>query len=150
MNPVKDASSESADLLTALATTLEQLTARVCRDLDVDAEHAGEDRGGDLGGEGNRAVDLAWRGWTPMFFSRIPRRASPMGWPGRPPGNSHGVVPGRPMAAWPGRVARSSRTRPASGSGRTTGAVPSMISTRSPWSRMWPVVSLAMLAMRWA
>ncbi len=37
MNPIKDASPESADLLTALATTLEQLTARVCRDLDVDA-----------------------------------------------------------------------------------------------------------------
>jgi hypothetical protein len=37
MNPIKDASPGSADLLTALATTLEQLTARVCRDLDVDA-----------------------------------------------------------------------------------------------------------------
>jgi hypothetical protein len=37
VNPIKDASLESADLLTALATTLEQLTARVCRDLDVDA-----------------------------------------------------------------------------------------------------------------
>jgi hypothetical protein len=37
VNPIKDKSSESAELLTALATTLEQLTARVCRDLDVDA-----------------------------------------------------------------------------------------------------------------
>jgi hypothetical protein len=37
VNPIKDASPGSADLLTALATTLEQLTARVCRDLDVDA-----------------------------------------------------------------------------------------------------------------
>lgn len=37
MNPIKDTSPGSADLLTALATTLEQLTARVCRDLDVDA-----------------------------------------------------------------------------------------------------------------
>jgi hypothetical protein len=37
MNPIKDASPESADLVTALATTLERLAARVCRDLDVDA-----------------------------------------------------------------------------------------------------------------
>jgi hypothetical protein len=37
VNPIKDTSPGSADLLTALATTLEQLTARVCRDLDVDA-----------------------------------------------------------------------------------------------------------------
>lgn len=37
MNAVKDASPESADLVTVLATTLERLTARVCRDLDVDA-----------------------------------------------------------------------------------------------------------------
>ena len=37
MNQIREASSESADLLTALATRLEQLTARVCRDLDVDA-----------------------------------------------------------------------------------------------------------------
>jgi hypothetical protein len=37
VNPVKDASPESADLVTILATTLERLTARVCRDLDVDA-----------------------------------------------------------------------------------------------------------------
>lgn len=37
MNPIKDASPESADLVTGLATTLERLTARVCRDLDVDA-----------------------------------------------------------------------------------------------------------------
>jgi hypothetical protein len=37
VNPIKDASPESADLLAALATRLEQLTARVGRDLDVDA-----------------------------------------------------------------------------------------------------------------
>jgi hypothetical protein len=40
VNPIKDASPESADLLTALATTLEQLTARVCHDLDVDASES--------------------------------------------------------------------------------------------------------------
>jgi hypothetical protein len=40
VNPIKDASSESTDLLTALATTLEQLTARVSRDLDVDASES--------------------------------------------------------------------------------------------------------------
>ena len=37
VSPMKNAAPESADLLRALATTLEQLTARVCRDLDVDA-----------------------------------------------------------------------------------------------------------------
>lgn len=37
MNPVKDASPESTDLVAVLATTLERLSARVCRDLDVDA-----------------------------------------------------------------------------------------------------------------
>lgn len=37
MNPIKDASPETADLVTVLAATLERLTARVCRDLDVDA-----------------------------------------------------------------------------------------------------------------
>ena len=37
MNPIKDRSPQSAELLTALASTLEQLTARICRDLDVDA-----------------------------------------------------------------------------------------------------------------
>jgi hypothetical protein len=37
VNLVKDASPESADLVMVLATTLERLTARVCRDLDVDA-----------------------------------------------------------------------------------------------------------------
>ena len=37
MDPIKDVSPESADLLTALATTLERLTTRVRRDLDVDA-----------------------------------------------------------------------------------------------------------------
>ena len=37
MNPVKDRSPDSADLVAVLATTLERLTARVSRDLDVDA-----------------------------------------------------------------------------------------------------------------
>lgn len=37
MNAVKDTSPESADLVAVLATTLERLTARVSRDLDVDA-----------------------------------------------------------------------------------------------------------------
>ena len=40
MNPVRDVSYESADLVTVLATTLERLTARVCRDLDVDASES--------------------------------------------------------------------------------------------------------------
>lgn len=37
MNPIKDVSPDSADLVAALAVTLERLTARVSRDLDVDA-----------------------------------------------------------------------------------------------------------------
>ena len=37
VNPVKDRSPDSADLVAVLATTLERLTARVSRDLDVDA-----------------------------------------------------------------------------------------------------------------
>jgi hypothetical protein len=37
VNPIKDASPELTDLVTTLATTLERLTVRVCRDLDVDA-----------------------------------------------------------------------------------------------------------------
>jgi hypothetical protein len=37
VNPVKDTSPDSADLVAVLATTLERLTARVSRDLDVDA-----------------------------------------------------------------------------------------------------------------
>ena len=37
MNTVKDRSPDSADLVAVLATTLERLTARVSRDLDVDA-----------------------------------------------------------------------------------------------------------------
>jgi hypothetical protein len=37
MNPVRDASPETTDLVTVLAATLERLTARVRRDLDVDA-----------------------------------------------------------------------------------------------------------------
>ena len=37
MNPIKDVSPEAADLVTVLAATLERLTARVSRDLDVDA-----------------------------------------------------------------------------------------------------------------
>ena len=36
MNTVKDRSPDSADLVAVLATTLERLTARVSRDLDVD------------------------------------------------------------------------------------------------------------------
>jgi hypothetical protein len=36
VNPIKDASPESKDLMTLLATTLERLTSRVSRDLDVD------------------------------------------------------------------------------------------------------------------
>jgi hypothetical protein len=37
VNPVKDTSPEATDLVTVLAATLERLTARVRRDLDVDA-----------------------------------------------------------------------------------------------------------------
>jgi hypothetical protein len=37
VNTVKDRSPDSADLVTVLATTLERLTARVSRDLDMDA-----------------------------------------------------------------------------------------------------------------
>lgn len=37
MNPVKDTSPEPADLVAVLAITLERLTARVSRDLDIDA-----------------------------------------------------------------------------------------------------------------
>lgn len=37
MNPVKDTSPEATELVTVLAATLERLTARVSRDLDVDA-----------------------------------------------------------------------------------------------------------------
>jgi hypothetical protein len=37
MNPVKETSPESPDLVAVLATTLERLTVRVSRDLDVDA-----------------------------------------------------------------------------------------------------------------
>ena len=37
MNPIKDVSPGSADLVEVLADTLERLTARVSRDLDVDA-----------------------------------------------------------------------------------------------------------------
>lgn len=40
MNQSKDASPESADLARVLAATLERLTARVCRDLDVDASES--------------------------------------------------------------------------------------------------------------
>lgn len=37
MNPVMDTSTEATNLVAVLAVTLERLTARVCRDLDVDA-----------------------------------------------------------------------------------------------------------------
>ena len=37
MNPVKETSSESLHLIAVLASTLERLTIRVSRDLDVDA-----------------------------------------------------------------------------------------------------------------
>jgi hypothetical protein len=37
VNAIKDTSPDSADLVTVLATTLERLTTRVSRDLDVDA-----------------------------------------------------------------------------------------------------------------
>lgn len=40
MNQPKDASPGSADLAAVLAATLERLTARVCRDLDVDASES--------------------------------------------------------------------------------------------------------------
>ena len=98
----------------------------------------------------NRAVPRSWRGGRPMFFSRSPRRLLLMGWPGRPPRNSHGTVPGRPMAAWPRRVAASSRTSPARGSGKVTGAVPKVMVMLVPSSRMWLVVRLAMPAARCA
>jgi hypothetical protein len=40
VNQVKDSSPDSADLVAVLATTLERLTARVSRDLDVDASES--------------------------------------------------------------------------------------------------------------
>lgn len=40
MSTIKDTSPDPVDLVTVLATTLEQLTTRVSRDLDVDASES--------------------------------------------------------------------------------------------------------------
>src|SRR6266536_1947559 len=71
--------------------------------------------------------------WMPSRRARTAAGRSVASW------NSHREVPWSPRAAWPRRVATSSRTRPASGSGSTMGSRPSCSRTwsspRWTWSR---------------
>src|ERR1039457_3901563 len=52
-----------------------------------------------------RAVERACPGRMPIWRRRSPSWYGLIGWPGRPPGSSHGEGPWSPVAAWPWRVA---------------------------------------------
>lgn len=95
------------------------------REVGVDAQCAGEERGGNLGGELESAVLRAWLGPILRLFSRRVSRAPLIGRPGCPPGKSQGEGVRAPMVGWPSRLATTVRASAATGSGRWMGTCPS-------------------------
>jgi hypothetical protein len=65
-----------------------------------DVQQVGEDGGGHLGGEVGERGAAACHGVDARMFRRWPSREAVIGWPGRPPGNSHGEVTGDPVPMW--------------------------------------------------
>jgi hypothetical protein len=116
----------------------------------MDAEQAGEDRGGDLGGEGEQGGGPVAAGADADLLESLAELAGADGLAVPPAWNSQDVVPGVLMMVLARRVATRSRTRPASGSGSTTGAVPSWRETLSPLAWTWPAVRRLMVAKFWA
>ena len=90
-------------------------------DADVDAEHAGQDGGGQVGGELEQRGGASLAGSDAELAQSF---AEPEGADG-PAGLSAGEQPSGGSvvaeAAWPRRVATRSRTRAARGSGSTIG-----------------------------
>ncbi|MFJ1549278.1 hypothetical protein [Streptomyces sp. NPDC088246] len=111
-------------------------------DLDMDAEHPGEDGCGEFGGEGEEGGGAVLSGLNPDLVETLTDPAITEGRPGQPPGKSQGTSSGLSILALPRRVTTSSRTRLASGAGRTIGKVPNVIATVS--SLMW-----TSLTVRW-
>ena len=101
-------------------------------DVDVDAEHAGEDGGGEFGGELEQRGGAGLAGSDAELAEAF---AEPVGADraaGLPAGEQPcGRCRGRRVAAWPRRVATRWRTRAARGSGSTTGSRPSRSRTSS-------------------
>jgi hypothetical protein len=106
-------------------------------DGDVDAERAGEDGGGQVGGELEQRGGAVSGGLESDWRSRSVSAYGLIGRPGCPPGNSHGEVPGSPTAAFPRRFATTVRASAATGSGSTTGSAPRRIRTCPPLVRVW-------------
>ena len=93
-------------------------------DVGVDGEGAGEDGGGDLGGELEQRGAAVLAGTDPEVVEPPGQRAVLMGRPGWPPGNSQGEGVRAPMVAWPLRFAATVRARAAAGSGSWMGTRP--------------------------
>ncbi|MES9511021.1 hypothetical protein ABWJ92_32260 [Streptomyces sp. NPDC000609] len=100
-------------------------------ELDVDAEHSGEDRGGELDGEDELDFRSALLGTDAGLVQPQADPALAEWTAGLSAGEGPGMSSGVPISALPRRAATSSRIREASGVGRMTGDIPKEITTVS-------------------